>query len=76
VAVAKSVATLRAARELLPADAFKLRLVVDTTALLDEPDLAAYTPVIGRRYTAHVLPVVLQELDDLKRGGGRLAAVR
>lgn len=55
VTVAKSVATLRAARELLPGDAFKLRLVVDTNALLDEPDLAAYAPVIGRRYTAHVL---------------------
>lgn len=68
-AVEDSVATLRSARELLPDDEFKLRLVVDTNALLDEPDLAAYAPVIGRRYMAHILPVVLRELDDLKRAG-------
>ena len=74
-AVEKSVTALRTARDLLPEDEFKLRLVVDTNALLDEPDLAAYVPVIGRRYMAHVLPVVLRELDDLKRAG-RNDAVR
>jgi len=40
----KSVENLRASRELLPPDDFAVRLVVDTNALLDEPDLAAYVP--------------------------------
>ena len=67
--LAATVATLRDARELLPSDDFKQRLVVDTNALMDEPDLAVYAPVLGSRYMVHVLPVVLRELDDLKRGG-------
>jgi len=65
----EAVTTLRAARELLPGDDFKQRLVVDTNALMDEPDLSVYIPALGPRYMAHVLPVVLRELDDLKRGG-------
>lgn len=67
--LAATVGTLRDARELLPGDDFRQRLVVDTNALMDEPDLAAYVPALGRRYMVHVLPVVLRELDDLKRGG-------
>lgn len=63
------VARLRSARELLPADEWPVRLVPDTNALIDEPDLAAYTPLLGTAYMAHVMPVVLRELDDLKRPG-------
>ncbi|MFD0422420.1 PIN domain-containing protein [Streptomyces parvus] len=35
----------------------------------NNPDLAAYTSQIGPRYMAHLLPVVLRELDDMKRAG-------
>jgi len=44
-------------------------LTVDTNALIDNPDLAACTDQIGPRYMAHLLPVVLRELDDKKRAG-------
>ena len=67
--LAATVATLRDSRDLLPDDPFDQRLVVDTNALMDEPDLAVYVPALGRRYMVHVFPVVLRELDDLKRGG-------
>ncbi|RNI17972.1 PIN domain-containing protein [Flexivirga caeni] len=50
-------------------DEYPNRLVVDTNTLLDNPDLSAYISLLGSRYMAHVLPVVLRELDDLKRGG-------
>jgi rRNA-processing protein FCF1 len=53
----------------LPADEHPVRLVVDTNALIDVPDLSVYTDQIGRRYRAHLMPVVLGELDDLKRSG-------
>ncbi|MFZ0158953.1 MAG: PIN domain-containing protein [Kineosporiaceae bacterium] len=62
-------AALRGLTELLPADPYAVRLVVDTNSLIDNPDLAAYTPLIGHRYMAHLLPVVLREIDDHKRGG-------
>ncbi|GAA1150274.1 hypothetical protein GCM10009577_86940 [Streptomyces javensis] len=55
--------------ELLPTDPWPVRLVVDTNALIDNPDLAIYTGQIGTRYMAHLLPVVLRELDDHKRAG-------
>ena len=64
-----AVSVLRDARELLPDDPIPVRLVVDTNALIDRPDLAAYTPQLGPRYEAHLLPVVLRELDDHKRAG-------
>jgi len=64
-----SVGVLREARTLLPADPIGVRLVVDTNALIDCPDLAACTGQLGTRYRVHVLPVVLRELDDLKRAG-------
>ncbi len=53
----------------LPADPEPIRVVVDTNALIDCPDLAAYTGDLGRKYTAHLMPVVLGELDDLRRSG-------
>ncbi|MGW4047635.1 PIN domain-containing protein [Streptomyces sp. NPDC004721] len=64
-----SVQQLRDLTELLPSDPWRVRLVVDTNALIDNPDLAIYASQIGPRYMAHLLPVVLRELDDHKRAG-------
>lgn len=63
------VTDLRALVELLPADEYATRLTVDTNTLIDNPDLAAHVGTLGSRYMAHLLPVVLREIDDLKRGG-------
>lgn len=63
------VADLRALAELLPTDEYAVRLVVDTNTLIDNPDLAAHVGTLGGRYMAHLLPVVLRRLDDLKRAG-------
>lgn len=60
---------IRALFTLLPADDYPTRLVVDTNALIDNPNVAAYTDVLGPNYVVHLLPVVLGELDDLKRAG-------
>lgn len=64
-----AVQTLRDARGLLPDDPIAVRVVVDTNALIDCPDLTSYATQLGTRYRVHVLPVVLRELDDLKRAG-------
>ncbi|MCZ4119550.1 PIN domain-containing protein [Streptomyces sp. H39-S7] len=64
-----SVEQLRELTALLPADPWPVRLVVDTNVLIDDPDLAIFTDQIGSRYMAHLLPVVLRELDDHKRAG-------
>jgi hypothetical protein len=64
-----SLADLRGLAGLVPADQYPVRLVPDTNTLVDNPDLAAYTTELGGRYIAHLLPVVLRELDDLKRAG-------
>ncbi|MGW0647039.1 PIN domain-containing protein [Streptomyces badius] len=37
--------------------------------LLDDPDVAIYTSVLGKRYMVHLFPVVLRELDDKKLAG-------
>jgi hypothetical protein len=63
------IADLRALAELFPADEYATRLTVDTNTLIDNPDLAAHVGTLGRRYVAHLLPVVLREIDDLKRAG-------
>lgn len=60
---------LRALTNLLPPDDHPVRLVVDTNTLIDNPDLAAYTGDLGEKYIVHLLPVVLGEIDDLKRSG-------
>jgi rRNA-processing protein FCF1 len=67
--IAADVADLRALAELLPRDEYAVRLTVDTNTLVDNPDLAAHVTTLGRRYVAHLLPVVLREIDDLKRAG-------
>lgn len=64
---AASVATLRELLALLPTDEWRVRLVVDTNILLDDPDLSIYKDAIGLRYMVHLLPVVLREVDDKKR---------
>jgi PIN domain len=67
--VSADVADLRDLAQLLPPDDYAVRLAVDTNTLIDNPDLAAHVGTLGRRYMAHLLPVVLREIDDLKRGG-------
>ncbi|MBE8519284.1 hypothetical protein ILP97_17500 [Amycolatopsis sp. H6(2020)] len=54
---------------LLPADEYATRLTVDTNTLIDNPDVAAHVGTLGGKYMVHLLPVVLREIDDLKRGG-------
>jgi hypothetical protein len=60
---------LRGLTQLLPIDPHTVRLVVDTNALIDNPDIAAYTDVLGPNYMAHLMPIVLRENDDLKHSG-------
>lgn len=64
-----AVADLRDLAELLPEDQYAHRLTVDTNTLLDDPDLAAYVGALGKKYMVHLLPVVLGEIDELKRAG-------
>lgn len=69
ITAAKAVADLKGLTDLLPHDEWPHRLVVDTNTLVDNPGLAAHTPTLGGRYLVHVLPVVLGEIDGLKRSG-------
>lgn len=47
-----------------------VRVVPDTSALMDAPDLTTYWRAVGvRTFTVHLLPQVLVELDALKDGG-------
>lgn len=68
-AAREAVATLKRVADLLPEELFATHLVVDTNVLLDDPDLGRFTTQAGRRYLAHLLPVVLRELDEHKRAG-------
>jgi|GEM_PF-1481114 len=67
--LAKKVEKLRELRDLLPIDEHPVRLIVDTNVLIDYPDLGLYRPQLGAKYRTHLLPVVLREIDDLKRSG-------
>jgi hypothetical protein len=67
--ISADVADLRELARLLPSDDYAVRLAVDTNTLIDNPDLAVHVGTLGRRYMVHLLPVVLREIDDLKRGG-------
>ena len=51
-----TLANLRSLADLLPSDAYPIRLTPDTNALIDNPDLAAYTDELGRRYIAPLAP--------------------
>jgi hypothetical protein len=65
---ARKIAPLREALEVLGGmGATGVHVVPDTSALLDNPDLAAYAGPIGAdAFTVHLLPQVLAELDDKK----------
>ncbi|NQX34736.1 hypothetical protein HQQ85_08030 [Herbiconiux sp. VKM Ac-2851] len=65
----EDIEALRSLADLLPADEWTQRLVPDTNALIDNPDLSIYTDQVGGRYLVHVMPIVMRELDDLKRSG-------
>jgi rRNA-processing protein FCF1 len=65
----RTIERIGAMRGLLPTDKWTCRLTIDTNALIDNPDLTIYAPALGTRYMVHILPVVLRELDDLKRSG-------
>lgn len=67
--ISADVAGLRELAGLLPPDDYSVRLAVDTNTLIDNPDLAVHVGLLGPRYMVHLLPVVLREIDDLKRGG-------
>lgn len=67
----EAVTVLRELVELLPEDDWRVRVVVDTNTLMDDPDVTIYQDTVGTRYMVHLLPVVLRELDDLKRSGTR-----
>ncbi|WP_370964728.1 PIN domain-containing protein [Amycolatopsis sp. cg9] len=67
--LAKTVDGLGGLTNLLPADEYTTRLTVDTNTLIDNPDLAVHVSTLGAKYMVHLLPVVLREIDDLKRGG-------
>ena len=69
VLAAASFSNLAGLLDLLLEDQWETRLVVDTNALIDDPDLARFCDELGPKYMTHVLPVVLRELDDLKRSG-------
>ncbi|WP_431998568.1 PIN domain-containing protein [Streptomyces fungicidicus] len=67
-----AVAALRGLVALLPADDWRVRVVVDTNALMDDPDVTVYQDAVDSpRYMVHLLPVVLREIDDLKRSHSR-----
>lgn len=73
--VRQDVDALRRLTEMLSADEWPVRVVVDTNALIDNPDVAAYTSSFPSGYLVHLIPVVLRELDELKRSG-RTAELR
>lgn len=54
---------------LLGDDPWPVRVVVDTNVLIDNPDVTTYLSALPGGYLVHLLPVVLRELDDLKRSG-------
>ncbi|MDX3232502.1 PIN domain-containing protein [Streptomyces sp. ME19-01-6] len=68
----EAAASLRELVELLPEDDWYVRVVVDTNTLMDDPDVTVYQDVVDSpRYMVHLLPVVLREIDDLKRSHNR-----
>lgn len=68
---AEKLAPLRRGLEVLGAQGDTgIRLVPDTSALMDRPDPATYAAVAGTKTLAiDLLPAVLAELDSLKDGG-------
>jgi len=62
-------ASLVKSLEYLPGEDVTTRLVLDTTSLMDNPDLARYKDTIGNAYLVHLVPEVLHEVDRLKDQG-------
>ena len=60
---------LAALANLLDGDPWAARVVVDTNVLIDNPDVTVFLTALPTGYLIHLLPVVLRELDDLKRSG-------
>jgi hypothetical protein len=55
---------------MLPPDEYPTRLVVDTNALIAITPTLPHTPTpSATSNVVHLLPIVLGELDDLKRAG-------
>jgi len=67
--VADDIATLQKLSETLPSDPWPVRVVVDTNVLIDNPDVTVFSSAFPTGYLVHLLPVVLRELDELKRSG-------
>jgi hypothetical protein len=65
--ISAAFANLRALTEFLSPDEHAVRLTVDTNTLIDNPDLTAHVSTLGSCYQVHLLPVVLREIDNLKR---------
>jgi rRNA-processing protein FCF1 len=54
-----------------------VRLVPDTSALIDNPELASYVrDLSGSDAVIHITPTVLRELDDIKDGARKTQEVR
>ncbi|MGW8685421.1 hypothetical protein ACWGNN_31145 [Streptomyces sp. NPDC055817] len=68
--IKEAAATLQKLGELLTEDEWPVRVTVDTNMLLDDPDVAIYTSVLGKQYMVHLFPVVLRERDYKKRRTG------
>ena len=71
VRATKGMAPLREALDLLSRQGGGgLRVIPDTSALMDLPDLTGYALVLNTKtFTVHLLPQVLAELDSLKDRG-------
>lgn len=67
--IASAIEGLRRLVDLLPTDDYPTRLVLDTNALIDNPDVTVYAVAIGSKYMVHLLPIVLREIDEQKRAG-------
>lgn len=67
--IAGAIDDLRGLVDLLPPDDYPTRLILDTNALIDNPDLTVYAAALGSKYMVHLLPVVLHEIDEQKRAG-------
>lgn len=67
--LAATIDDIRSLFTLLSDDDYRVRLVVDTNTLIDNPNVAVYIGTFGPKYMVHLLPVVLGELDNLKRAG-------
>jgi hypothetical protein len=66
---AEAVVYLRGLVDLWPAGGWRVRLVVDTDMLLDDPEVTVCKDVISPRCMVHRLPAVSRELGDPKRAG-------